>query len=112
MILRDRAIVSLTQPCHFGRPRDSMATPAPRRRKKTAAKKSGLTGLRSQIDTIDRELVALMNQRAEVARQIGHLKAASGELTYDPSREELVLDRVAAVGERIGEAFRRIEDRV
>jgi len=95
----ERAVVSLTLPCHFGRLRDSMATPAPRRRKKTAAKKSGLTGLRSQIDTIDRELVALMNQRAEVARQIGHLKAASGELTYDPSREELVLDRVAAAND-------------
>ena len=30
----------------------------------------GLAGLRSQIDRIDRDLVALMNERAEVARQI------------------------------------------
>ena len=77
-----------------------MATPAPtpRRRKKTA-KKAGLQGLRTRIDAIDRDLVALMNQRAEVARQIGHLKAASGELTYDPSREELVLDRVASAND-------------
>ena len=92
------ATLLASNPCHFGRPRGSMATPSPtpRRRKKTATKRPGLAGLRSQIDRIDRELVDLMNQRAEVARQIGHLKAASGELTYDPSREELVLDRVAA----------------
>ncbi len=70
-------------------------TPSPRRRKKATAKRPGLSKLRSEIDKIDRELVGLMNQRAEVAREIGHLKAASGELTYDPSREELVLDRVA-----------------
>jgi chorismate mutase/prephenate dehydratase len=63
----------------------------------TARSKSpGLGPLRSQIDSIDRQLVALMNERAEVARQIGHLKKSSGELTYDPSREETVLDRVAA----------------
>ena len=64
-------------------------------RKKTTKRKPGLTTLRKRIDTIDHELVALMNQRADVAREIGHIKSASGELTYDPSREELVLDRVA-----------------
>ncbi|MCK4615956.1 MAG: chorismate mutase, partial [Pirellulales bacterium] len=68
-------------------------------RKKTTKRKPGLTTLRKRIDTIDHELVALMNQRAEVAREIGHLKSASGELTYDPSREELVLDRVADANE-------------
>ena len=59
----------------------------------------GLTGLRSQIDAIDRELVGLMNRRAEVARQIGHLKQSAGQQTYDPAREELVLGRVTASNE-------------
>ena len=68
-------------------------------RKKTTTRKPGLTTLRKRIDTIDHELVALMNQRADVAREIGHIKSASGELTYDPSREELVLDRVAEANE-------------
>ena len=54
----------------------------------------GLNVLRSQIDTIDRELVDRMNQRAELAQQIGHLKQSSGQQTYDPSREETVLERV------------------
>ena len=68
-------------------------------RKKATTRKPGLTTLRKRIDTIDHELVALMNQRADVAREIGHIKSASGELTYDPSREELVLDRVAEANE-------------
>jgi chorismate mutase/prephenate dehydratase len=57
---------------------------------------SGLAGLRSQIDGIDRDLVGLMNARAELARQIGHLKASNGQETYDPAREEMVLERVAS----------------
>ena len=60
------------------------------------SRKTGLAGLRSQIDAIDRQLVELMNQRAEVARQIGHVKTSAGQAAYDPSREETVLERVAS----------------
>jgi len=60
---------------------------------------AGLAALRAQIDTLDRQLVGLMNQRAEVARQIGHLKQSAGSAAYDPSREETVLERVAAANE-------------
>ena len=56
---------------------------------------TGLTALRTQIDKIDHELVELMNRRAEVARQIGHLKSSAGQVAYDPAREEMVLERVA-----------------
>jgi chorismate mutase / prephenate dehydratase len=59
-------------------------------------KSPGLASLRGQIDTLDREIVDRMNQRAEVARQIGNLKKSSGQQTYDPSREETVLERVTA----------------
>ncbi len=59
----------------------------------------GLAGLRTRIDRIDRDLVGLMNQRAELARQIGHLKKSTGQETYDPAREEMVLDRVASSNE-------------
>ena len=57
-------------------------------------KDGGLAGLRAQIDAIDRDLVGLMNRRAEVAREIGHLKSSAGQATYDPAREEMVLERV------------------
>ncbi|MDA0254104.1 MAG: prephenate dehydratase [Planctomycetota bacterium] len=76
-----------------------MAQPDPppsRPTRRSSGRKPGLAGLRSKIDKIDRSLVALMNERAEVAREIGHLKHSSGQETYDPSREELVLGRVAA----------------
>ncbi|MFM7522154.1 MAG: prephenate dehydratase [Planctomycetota bacterium] len=53
--------------------------------------------LRGEIDRIDRALVGLMNERAQVARRIGQLKKASGQQTYDPSREETVLERVAGL---------------
>jgi len=55
----------------------------------------GLAPLRAEIDRIDRLLVSLMNERATVAGRIGHLKRATGQQTYDPSREEIVLERVA-----------------
>ncbi|MCE2727274.1 MAG: chorismate mutase [Planctomycetaceae bacterium] len=64
-----------------------------------AGKPTGLAALRAQIDRIDRELVGLMNARAEVARQIGHIKKSSGQETYDPSREEMVLERVTATNQ-------------
>ena len=54
-----------------------------------------LGGLRQEIDRLDRELVAVMNRRAECAREIGHIKQSHNQQTYDPSREEMVLGRVA-----------------
>ncbi len=60
-----------------------------------APKHPTLAGLRNQIDHIDRELVALMNQRAKLAHQIGQVKDLSGQVAYDPAREEEVLTRAA-----------------
>ena len=64
-------------------------------RKTVGSRQATLAGLRTQIDGIDRQLVSLMNDRAEVAREIGQIKKTSGQQTYDPSREESVLERVA-----------------
>jgi chorismate mutase/prephenate dehydratase len=69
---------------------------SPRKSSAEAPRPTGLVALRSQIDRIDRDLVGLVNERAELARQIGHLKQTSGQVTYDPSREEMVLERVTA----------------
>jgi chorismate mutase/prephenate dehydratase len=51
--------------------------------------------LRAKIDRIDRDLVALMNERAKLAHQIGKIKDANGQRCYDPAREEEVLTGVA-----------------
>jgi len=61
-----------------------------------SGKPPGLAAIRGQIDALDRDLVGLMNARAELARQIGHIKRSNGQEAYDPSREETVLERVAA----------------
>jgi chorismate mutase/prephenate dehydratase len=49
--------------------------------------------LRDQIDALDREIVARLNQRADLARQIGALKADQQAATFAPAREEEVLSR-------------------
>ncbi len=51
--------------------------------------------IRTQIDSIDRQLVALMNQRATFASQIGKLKSQSNGDFHVPSRERQVQERVA-----------------
>jgi len=50
---------------------------------------------RQQIDTLDTELVRLLNQRAAIACEIALVKVASGLPAYDGKREDQVLARVA-----------------
>ncbi|MEP0844932.1 MAG: chorismate mutase, partial [Phycisphaerae bacterium] len=49
-----------------------------------------LDELRRQIDVIDEELVALLNQRARIVVQIGRLKTGSGAPVYAPDREKAI----------------------
>lgn len=51
-----------------------------------------LQELRGQIDIITRQLVQLLNKRAELALQIG--KTKHGLPIYDPAREAMVLSKV------------------
>jgi chorismate mutase/prephenate dehydratase len=52
--------------------------------------------LRRRIDVLDRKLVALLNQRAELARSVGRAKAAAGRRSIrDLERERDILLRVA-----------------
>jgi len=55
-----------------------------------------LQPLREQIDAIDAQLLALLNQRARVAQQVGHVKAETNAPVFRPEREAQVLARVAA----------------
>jgi chorismate mutase/prephenate dehydratase len=54
---------------------------------------TSLTQLRDAIDQLDQELVALVNRRGELARQVGELKAEAGEPVYSQAREEEVISR-------------------
>ena len=50
-----------------------------------------LNSLRKEIDGIDRQIVALFEQRMAVTEQVGHYKLANGIPVLDRSREEQVL---------------------
>jgi chorismate mutase/prephenate dehydratase len=52
--------------------------------------------LRRELDAVDREIVAALNRRAEIAQRIGKVKHSAKHGVYDPRRESEVLDRVAA----------------
>jgi 3-deoxy-7-phosphoheptulonate synthase/chorismate mutase len=50
-----------------------------------------LSELRARIDRLNRGILELLQERAEVAVQIGALKKHTGIATYDPTREEAMI---------------------
>ena len=69
---------------------------------------------RHEIDSLDGELLRLLNRRAAIAGEIAVIKVASGLPAYDAKREEQVLERIAARntgpfdGESVAAIFRSI----
>ena len=59
-----------------------------------------LLRLRAEIDELDRRIVGLLNERAELTRAVGHEKAAIGRRAIrDRDREREVLLRVSIANE-------------
>ncbi|WKB54137.1 prephenate dehydratase [Eleftheria terrae] len=56
-----------------------------------------LLSLRTQIDSVDRELLALLNRRAALAQAVGELKKKEGSVVFRPEREAQVIDGLKAV---------------
>jgi chorismate mutase/prephenate dehydratase len=54
----------------------------------------GLAGLRQHIDTLDRQLLDLLNQRAHLAEQVGDIKRAEGSPFFRPDRVAQVLEKI------------------
>lgn len=71
---------------------------------------------RTRIDQLDEQLVALLNQRAAAAVEIGKIKLQSTAPIYEPKREHQVYDHVRNVnqgpltGAEIQDIFERIID--
>jgi chorismate mutase-like protein len=55
-----------------------------------------LEELREQIDTLDRQLVELLSERARAAQKIGHLKVKTNLPVYEPAREKVIYANVRA----------------
>lgn len=56
----------------------------------------GLDVLRRQIDTVDREIVDLLNRRASLAHSVGEHKKKTQAPVYRPEREAQILARLRA----------------
>lgn len=54
---------------------------------------------RAQIDALDQQLVALLNERAAHSQAIRVLKPAADMKLYDPKREDQIFDKVASYNE-------------
>ena len=57
-----------------------------------------LDDLRLRIDAVDDQILALLEQRADVVSGIAQAKKEAGHPVYDPDRERLVLERLAQKG--------------
>src|SRR6478752_2293428 len=58
---------------------------------------AALAPLRKKIDALDADLLRLLNERAKVVVEVGHVKRSAGDAPiYVPHREKAVLDRVRA----------------
>jgi len=60
-----------------------------------------IDGLREDVTTLDREIVALLNKRAGFSRDIGNIKIEEGLAVYDPAREAMVYDSLAAINQGV-----------
>lgn len=58
-----------------------------------------LANLRGEIDRIDKDLVALLNRRAEIALEIGQVKNQQGLEIWSAAREEEVIARALTASE-------------
>ncbi len=71
-------------------------SPVSRRGRGSEPESAELRRLRRRIDALDRKIVRLLNDRAELAREVGREKVSAGRhAVRDPEREREVLLRVS-----------------
>ena len=56
-----------------------------------------IEGWRQKIDDVDRQLVRLINERAQCAQEIGKLKRDSAMPIYEPDREKIIFQNIARI---------------
>ncbi len=62
--------------------------------------------LRKDIDSIDEEILRLLNKRAQIARKIGEIKKKEGKEIHVPERERKIFERLSKLNkEKYGEDF-------
>lgn len=73
-----------------------------------------LNKLRSSVDAIDKELVALLSKRTKHSILIGRIKRSMGLATYNPEREKFINERIGTYAQEPlrKEAVMRIYERI
>lgn len=73
-----------------------------------------LDEFRILIDSVDRRIVALLNERTKVVENIGRVKRDAKLPVYEPKREDQVFANITSVnhGPITPEAVRRIFERI
>jgi chorismate mutase-like protein len=72
----------------------ALASRSPVWRNEMTTSTDDLTQRRVQIDTLDSQLLRLLNQRAQVVLEVGSIKRSFGLPVHDPQREKTILDRL------------------
>ena len=73
-----------------------------------------LAHLRTEIDSVDLELLTLLNQRASLANEVGEIKRLEGSVVYRPEREAQVIAGLQSINagplkaESIGHIWREV----
>ncbi len=73
-----------------------------------------LIRLRKEIDSLDEEMVKLLNKRVDLAHRIGTVKRRLHLPVYVPEREEQVIQNIQRIntGPLPGEALRHLYERI
>ena len=73
-----------------------------------------LSDWRERIDSLDRDLVALLNARARIVLGLAPVKRERGVPVYEPDREEQVLNNIRSSNEGplTNDALERVYDAV
>lgn len=58
-----------------------------------------LDQLREQIDSVDNQLLALLNERMAVVKKVGELKKNNNAIIYRPEREKSIIDRLEGLND-------------
>ncbi|MDR0823251.1 MAG: prephenate dehydratase [Endomicrobium sp.] len=62
-----------------------------------------LNGKRKAIDRIDKDIVKLINKRAQIALEVGKVKKEKGAVVYSPSREKEVFRQILSLKNTVKE---------
>jgi len=67
---------------------------------KASSEWQNLDDCRDAIDTIDNEILELLNQRMNVVHRVGEIKSDTGGAIYRPEREKAIIQRLTKLNEK------------